>query len=200
MNRELAELLGLLCAEGCHVQCTYERMQFDKRRGKAYRSIEHRNVIEFSNTNMLLLKRFAQLVDYVYGYSPNITCIKCGKPKITLARKHIVKDLLSYSNYGSAKWIVPKEMMSTTRSAKAAFIRGLFDGDGTFSKKTVRLYSCNIMALRKVSKVLDSLNLEHTMQGPSKVNGKMDMFTLNVLASQHATFMSLVNPIRYKPS
>lgn len=37
LSRLKAKILGYLCAEGCEVIGNYERLQFDKRRGKAYK-------------------------------------------------------------------------------------------------------------------------------------------------------------------
>ncbi|MEM5793974.1 MAG: LAGLIDADG family homing endonuclease [Candidatus Aenigmatarchaeota archaeon] len=126
---EKAELIGLLCADGTHYHYISIYNRFYPKRGKYYTTISPKEQIEFGNLNIKLLKHFQKLLKIAYNYHPKIT----GTPKslkIHISKKNIIKDLLQYTDFGSEKWKVPKEIKEGPFDVKAAFIRGVYEGDG----------------------------------------------------------------------
>ena len=166
LTPEMAEILGFLCAEGSHFKGLSNYIEFNKKRGKSYRRIRPQERIEFTNTDLELLERFQRLTEKVYGYKPNLT--KGGKAqKIRFTRKHVISNLLNYTDFGCQKWRVPNEINSGPIPQACAFVRGYFLGDGCLSHTQkgdiVRFCSINKQGLNQVSAVLNRLGIEHKM-------------------------------------
>ncbi|MBI2542567.1 MAG: hypothetical protein HYW24_00045 [Candidatus Aenigmarchaeota archaeon] len=164
LTKEKAEILGLLCAEGTHYEYVSVETKFDKRRGKYYTHSRIREQIEFGNLNKLLLKHFQYLLINVYKYPTKITGIPTSL-KIHITKKDIMKDLLKYTDFNSDRWSVPNEVLTGSLEIKAAFIRGLYEGDGTklqFANKTtpyVDFHMKNPTGLDSVAILLKSLGV-----------------------------------------
>jgi len=78
---ELAEILGLLCAEGCHV-ISYSSYWEKFREKLRFRKSKRSERIEFYNKDVKLLSRYLDLLLNEFGYKGRIT--KNGK--VTVAR------------------------------------------------------------------------------------------------------------------
>lgn len=129
MSNEKAEILGLLCAEGTHYEYVSIENRFFPKRGKYYTAIQNKKRIEFSNLNEKLLKRFQLLMKIVYGYKTKITGSSDSR-KIHITKNYIIADLLKYTDFGFNKWKVPRKIKNSSPKTKAAFIRGVYEGDG----------------------------------------------------------------------
>lgn len=175
MCPEKAEILGLLCAEGSHYIYTTTWDCFFKNRGKngkyytLTRTIE---AIEFTNLNEGMLQHFRKLMLYVYNYAPRPTGIKTSM-KIRIRKKSVIRDLLRYTDFGCMKWSVPNEIFKGNNKILAPFIRGLFDGDGTFQRYAIILTSINLKGVKKVSKALKLLGIKSRIMGPYQGRGNV---------------------------
>lgn len=170
LNPEKAEILGLLCAEGSHYNYTTIYNEYFKNRGKYYTLIRNIEAIEFTNLDKGLLQHFRKLMLSVYNYAPRPTGIKTSL-KIRIKKKVVIEDLLSYTDFGCTKWSVPKELFNSNKENLCAFIRGLFDGDGTLQKYFVKLVSVNYEAVTDTSKILKQLGIESKVLGPYQQKG-----------------------------
>ena len=160
LNIKKAEILGYLASEGCQYIRVENRWEFHKQRNKRYWRSRKKVIIEFSNTNKLLVKRFQSLMNDVYGYIPKFYY----NGNIRIRWKKIIRDLTSYTNFGSHNWIVPKEILeSKDNLIKARFCRAFFDGDGTIdlNKKEIRIDSKNIIGLKQLGSLLDDINISY---------------------------------------
>jgi intein/homing endonuclease len=104
---------------------------------------------------------------------------------------------LKYTDFGCQKWTVPSPILESNRLVKAAFIRGFFDGDGSVDyvgKKIprIRFGSSNFNGLKMLSKLLKSINLEHSLNGPYLQNNKLPLFELLLKTSSIKNFVSLI--------
>jgi len=154
-----AEILGYLSSEGTDYKTVEKRWEFHKNRNKFYWRSRKRSVIEFSNTNNILLKHFQNLMNFIYGYIPKIN----KKSMIRINRIKVMKDLRKYSRFGSRRWRVPAEILnSNNKTIKKSFCRAFFDGDGTIElkKKEVRMDSKNSIGLKQLAKLLESLGIK----------------------------------------
>lgn len=196
MTPNKAEILGLLCSEGCYVDTWSKYVVFDKRRSNAYYRCAKRRVVEFSNKNQNLLKRFQKLINFEYGYIPKVYVSGKCTPKIILARKAVVEDLVSYSSFGCERWVVPECILNGSESVKTRFIRGFFDGDGTYSMNRIVLYSANRDGLHSIYEMLKDLSISSSFYGPQKRQNKKDMYSIYVKASSRERFIGLMKPIK----
>lgn len=79
---------------------------------------------------------------------------------INLTSKLVVKDLLQYAkSFKTKEWAVPEEILSSNTKIKSAFIRGLFDSEGSVTLKRpggVYLSVCsgNKNSLLKIKEIL----------------------------------------------
>ncbi len=70
MSASLAEILGLLCAEGCHVVSYSSYPGLDKGKERFYKNKKSER-IEFSSKDFNLLVHFRSLVEEVFNYTLN---------------------------------------------------------------------------------------------------------------------------------
>ena len=76
-----------------------------------------------------------------------------------------MNDLLKYSDYGWKKWRVTKELFKSNTTTKTAFIRGLYEGDGTKlqwrgKQPYLEFHMKNLTGLRQVKRLLKSLGID----------------------------------------
>gem|GEM_PF-1253484 len=179
---KLAEVLGLLCAEGSHSIYVSEYLQYDKRRKKAYPRRQTIESIEFTNYDTSLMTHFTKLMHDLFTYSVPVTGTKRNK-KARIRKKEVMKKLLEYTDFGHKKWRVPDFIKSGNHSIKAAFLRGLFDGDGSVDFKIhgrVRLTSVNSDALKDVKTLLDDLKIVSTLNGPYFRENRQPSYYINI--------------------
>lgn len=181
ISLEKAEVIGLLCAEGCHFICSSRYYEYDKRRNKKYLRNHKTERIEFSNTSTPLLKHFKKLMIECYGESPDIKYRKKNLDhKIRIIKKELMKDLLLYSDYGHNKWSIHASIFNGSRKIKSAFIRGVYEGDGTTihwrgKKPYLEFHMSNILGLENMQKILSSLGIKsHIYLSNSKLFIKGD--------------------------
>ena len=137
LNPEKAEILGLLCAEGSHYKypCTY--MGWSRNPNKKYKRTQIFEGVNFNNNDKRLLNHFRRLMLKVYDYAPRITGVSKSL-RIHIKKKSVVQNLLEFTDFGYAKWQVPKNIQNSNARIKSAFIRGLYEGDGTKLQRTSR--------------------------------------------------------------
>ena len=181
MNSQKAEIIGFLCAEGCFYKYTTKYMSYDPRRNAHYPATQNVKAIEFGNNNPVLQKRFLDLLNSVYNYKRRVTGVKRAQ-KIVIKRTVVMNDLLKYTRYGSSEWNVPKEIIKGGLKTKSSFLRGIFDGDGSFDfvRNRIRLSSTNHVGIKQVYILLKTLGIESRIEGPYKKKGKKDAYILIV--------------------
>ena len=201
MTQEKAEIIGFLCAEGSHYDYICRYWNYDHRRNNSYFRITRQEGIEFSNNNVILLNRFLFLLKKCYEYERRITGIH-DATKVAIKRKVVVKDLLSFTNYGHLKWRIPKIILNTrNKRLKIAFLRGYYEGDGVrpdLNKKKnliirVRFGSTNLIGLKQVIKLLKDLNIKSNLHFSSI---RKKEYELSLYGRNARTFINLTKPLK----
>jgi len=201
MTQEKAEIIGFLCAEGSHYDYICRYWNYDHRRNNSYFRITRQEGIEFSNNNVILLNRFLFLLKKCYEYERRITGIH-DATKVAIKRKVVVKDLLSFTNYGHLKWRIPKIILNTrNKRLKIAFLRGYYEGDGVrpdLNKKKnliirVRFGSTNLIGLKQVIKLLKDLNIKSNLHFSSI---RKKEYELCLCGRNARTFIKLTKPLK----
>lgn len=153
LNKEKAYILGVLCGDG------YIRIH------KSGHFLVGLDVCDEDFAD-----EFRKCLKEVYGILPSKNLREsrptnfCKTPKkryaINLTSKLVVMDLLKYSSsFKTFEWEVPKEILESGLEVKSAFIRGLFDSEGSASlDKSGGVYlsvcSGNKSSLLKVKEIL----------------------------------------------
>jgi len=190
---EFAEILGLLCAEGCYV------VQYDTYWGKdgnKTRFYDHHKSerVEFFNKDKKLLERLKELLAKEFNYSANITPLG----KINICNRKVIGEILNQTKLGHLKWRVPEQIMNSCETVKISFVRGYFDGDGTISNRA-RLFSTNFAGLKQVSKLLEDLQIKHTFPYPQIKEKRKPIYSIQIMEKEKQRFLNLVKPISKRP-
>lgn len=194
---EKAEILGLLCAEGNYRGYIAVYFEKNRKRKAVYLRECWKEIIEFSNTDIPLLKHFVNLLFKEYGYRPKIIKSNNNVFRVCIAKNNVIRNLLKFTDFGCLKWTVPSSILKSNRLVKAAFIRGFFDGDGSVDyvdKKIprIRFGSSNFEGLIILSKMLKSLDLKHSLNGPYFQYNKLSSFELLLRTSSIENFVNII--------
>ena len=193
ISPKLAEILGLLCAEGSYV-LAYSSYWGKERCKPRYYKNKKSERIEFSNEDQKLLMHFQTLVSLEFGFRPNIT----KHNKINLCRNEIIRAILSHTRLGHLSWQVPASVQNGSCDVKEAFIRGFFDGDGTASKE-IRFFSTNEKGLTQLSGILSNLGWKNYMLKPQIKPNRKPLFTIQLLSKEKENFLKQIKPISKHP-
>ncbi len=193
LTPELAEILGLLCAEGCHV-ISYSSYWVKERGRYRYCKNKKSERIEFYNKDEKLLLHYKELLSKAFGYNANIT----KDNKINIGKRIIIGCITSYTPLGHLKWRVPSSILNLDDHVKIAFLRGYFDGDGTASGR-IRMFSANKIGIKQVSQLLKKLNITHTLQGPIFREKRKPSYIIQVSEKEKERFLNLVQPVSKVP-
>lgn len=212
-----AEIIGLLASDGTHYKyVSIETRYFPKRR-KFYTSVRERERVDFGNLNIKLLKHFQNLLLQVYNYKPKITS---GHPsiKVNITKNSIIGDLLKYTDYIYDRWIVPFQIKNSSAKVKAAFVHGLYEGDGVKLQKNsngfqIRIEMMNEQGLLSVKELLRELDIgsfvSHCGRGMYRltVHGIKNITKFKEIISPKFKSVTLGwpklksgNPVRYPPA
>ena len=188
MSKYKAEIIGLLCAEGNYYDKRSSYFEYYKNKQKYYYKTKKRNVyIQFANFNLGLLDQFQNLIKLEYNYD-----VKIHEDRIRICKRDVINDLISYSDYGCLKWEVPSDIMNNNNLA-IPFLRGYFEGDGCANK--VRFSSSNIKGLIQVKKILDSLEITNTIQGPWMRLNREPNYELYIWKNSWNKFFEVIKPV-----
>ncbi|MEK6936548.1 MAG: LAGLIDADG family homing endonuclease [Nanoarchaeota archaeon] len=154
LTKEKAYVLGVLCGDG------YIRVH---KSGYGF-------LVGLDVCDEDFADEFRNCLQVIYKLTPskNLRKVKptnytnTPKPRfsINLTSKLVVKDLFRYAeSFKTKEWTVPKEILDSNLEIKSAFIRGLFDSEGTISlRKSSGAYlsvcSGNINPLLNVREML----------------------------------------------
>jgi hypothetical protein len=158
-SREKAEILGYLASEGCEYQTTSSYKEFDYRRNNTYQRTKKSTIIEFSNEDVILQKRFIFLMNKVFNYDTKFN----KKGSLKILRKKVIRNLSRYMKFGSHYWSVPKDILNSDNSiVKKMFCRAFGDGDGTveMDKKEVRIDSINGTGIGQLQLLFNDLGVK----------------------------------------
>lgn len=153
LTKEKAYVLGVLCGDG------YIRIH------KSGQFLVGLNVCDEDFAD-----EFRRCLQVVYRLNPSKNLRKVrftnytNTPKpsyyINLTSKLVVMDLLRYAkSFKTKDWKVPKEIINSDLEIKSAFIRGIFDSEGSITLKKpsgayLTVCSGNVKSLLKVRKIL----------------------------------------------
>tara|TARA_Y100000310_G_scaffold315676_1_gene366477 strand:- start:1644 stop:2243 length:600 start_codon:yes stop_codon:yes gene_type:complete len=193
ISPELAEILGLLCAEGCHVvsYCSYWGRERNKPRYYKNKKSER---IEFYNKDEKLLFHYQKLLHKEFDHTSKIT--KHGK--INIGNRNIIRKIIEQTELGHLKWRIPDSVISSNRKIKISFLRGFFDGDGT-AISVVRMFSTNKKGLDQISLILKVLGFRHTVQNPVIKPNRKPHYVLQLSMKDQTKFLEEVKPISKLP-
>ncbi len=149
LTREKAYILGVLCGDG----------YIDKN----FLKLEIRRDKEF-------IEEFLRCFKEVYGLDYTYYYYKRRNSYISnIASKIICKDLLSYGNFGTRIWEVPRYILkSNNKLVKCSFLRGVYDSEAHVGEYTITLTSSSQGAIKSISNLLGQLNVKHTIYKHSK--------------------------------
>ena len=193
MDSRISEIVGFLCAEGSH-NLSFSSYYEKTKNGFRWRQNKRQERITFYNKDTNLMRHFQKVLSQAYNHPFRIT----KDNRINIAKKTIVRNLLSYTDFGYFKWKVPQQIKDSSLPVKIAFIRGYFDGDGT-AKSSIRFFSVNKPSLKEVSNLLKYLGYKHTFLGPYFKHGKLPSYVIQVSRSQKKMFLKQVKPLSKKP-
>ena len=188
ISEELAEIIGLLCAEGCYINT--RTSYWGKERGKLrYRKNKLQKRIEFGNIDIRLLNHFKKLIEKEFDYTPGL-----GKDRARICKGDIIDKILVYTPLGNLKWKVPEEILNGENKIRLKFIRGFFEGDGTISNR-VRIFSTNLKGLRQISFMLNQLEIKNKINGPTLKPKRKPFYEIYIFQSQRESFLNKLKPI-----
>jgi len=192
-NNNIAEIIGLLCAEGSHITsyCSYWEKEGEKLR---YRKNKKSERIEFYNKDIKLLNHYKELIFKEFGINSNIT--KHGK--INIGNIAIIRKITLQTPLGHLNWRVPQSIINGNQEIKISFLRGFFDGDGTASG-SIRFFSTNEKGIRQVSSLLTDLSFRHTIQGPITKPNRKKYYIIQVSRKDKLRFFEEIKPISKLP-
>ena len=193
ISPELAEIIGLLCAEGSYV-IGYSSYWLVERGKLRFRVNDKSERIEFCNKDPKLLEHFSKLLLKVFNYQTKST----KHHKVNICKVAIVKKILSLTNIGHSKWYVPGVIMAADKKIIISFIRGYFDGDGS-SSKYIRFFSTNEHGLNQVQKLLQIIGFRSYFEKTYLKESRKPLFTLHVENRQRESFLSLIQPVSKIP-
>lgn len=189
-SEDLAEIIGLLCAEGSYYYRKSSYLSYYKNRDKFYlRKDKETKYIQFANYDKNLLIHFKSLIKKVYDWDVSVE-----KDRVRICKRNIIKNLLNFTEYGHLKWKVPDFVLYGKKEIKTRFLRGFFDGEGTVST-TVRMFSTNKNSLLDVSKLLKDLNISYTFNGPVKPPFKKPYYYIYIRKKDENMFIKNLNPV-----
>ncbi len=188
ISSELAEILGLLCAEGSYINTCSSYWGEDRGKPRYYKNQKSER-IEFCNKSRTLLLHFRKLLLKEFKYKTKLT----SNYKINICKRTIIKEILSNTKLGHTRWSVPISMLSANNKRKISFIRGFFDGDGTASN-SIRFFSTNESGLNQIFILLKTLNFEPYFETPMLKQNRKPLFVLRIRAKERETFLNLIKP------
>ncbi|NQS89164.1 V-type ATP synthase subunit A, partial [Patescibacteria group bacterium] len=142
-NPELGEVLGLFIAEG-HI------------RGK--------NTAVFTNKDSKLLRRFAQLINSVFGIKTKKEEQKGKTPGILIFNKVFVDFIETIGAGGnSSQKQIPPLILKSSDKILCAFLRGYYIGDGSFSQGEIEFCTASKNLQISLSYTLTRLGILHSL-------------------------------------
>mgnify|MGYP001589606888 CR=1 FL=1 len=193
INTEIAEIIGLLCAEGSYHNYSKKYWEYYKDRNKHYFRNRKTVYIQFANYDKKLLAHFRGLIKRVYNYDASLSW-----DRIRICKRRVIKNLLNYTKYGHLKWKIPKDIINGSKIIKIRFLRGYFDGDGT-AVNSMGFFSTNKKSLKKVSMILKSLSVENTFNGPIIRKDRKPSYYIYIRRKHQEKFLKMINPVSKLP-
>ena len=196
---DLAEILGLLCAEGSYRDYYSNYFEFDKRRNKHYYRKNHRQrIMEFNNKNPVLLNFFVDLLQKEFNnYISRIYISKGDVKRVSIKKTDIINCILCYTSIGCCKWKVPEAIINGDKNIQIRFIRGYFNGDGCIDKSKdgkvrFRFTSVNESGIKSVSEMLKTLEINNNLNGPYLRENRRPCFEILILRESNQTFINKI--------
>jgi intein/homing endonuclease len=188
LTAEFAEIIGLLCAEGCYIYRYEDFIEYYKDKIRFHHNHKSER-IEFYNKDKKLLIHLQELLYTEFNYRPKIT----ARGKINICKSDIIRKIITQTKLGHLKWKVPDAVLDAQVEIKIAFIRGYFDGDGTVSNR-VRMFSTNKTGLIQVSKILEELEIKHSLPKPIIKQNRKPLFYIQISEREKERFLNIIKP------
>jgi len=189
IDPNFAEVLGFLCAEGCHIIQHSSYWGNDKGKRRYYKNKKSER-IEVYSKDINLLMHHKKLLDLAFRYEVTIT----KDNKINIANRKIIREIIFNTEIGHLKWRVPASIKCANLLVKKRFVRGFFDGDGT-SSNIIRFFSTNKPGLLEISELLLDLGFKSTFQGPIVKPNRKPSYVLQISRGERETFLNTINPV-----
>jgi intein/homing endonuclease len=189
LTPELAEILGLLCAEGCHNISYSTYIGWFRNRPRLHVN-KRSERIELYNKDKKLLLRYKHLLEKEFSYVAKIT----KGNKINIGTREVIREIVEYTELGNEKWLVPELISLADDQVKIAFIRGYFDGDGTASN-TIRFFSVNKQGILEVFNLVRSLGFKVTFQGPILKSNRKPAYIIQLSRKERERFLKTIRPV-----
>jgi len=126
-------------------------------------------MVKYCNNCLSLVKMFHKDFKITFGFESGKIRCDDGNWVTQSGARDAIEYLKNYK-FSSRKWMVPKEIVDSSKKVKAEYLRSLFDDDGTIifydDAWRIRLYSVNKKALLDIQNILNNFNIISLIQGP----------------------------------
>jgi intein/homing endonuclease len=167
MNEDIAYYLGLLIGDGCL-------------------TIEHR--IIFSNKDEDILKKYFSISKNIFKVK-NVRHINDSVDYV-VADVYLKKylDLIGVSNADSHNKIIPNCIMVSSKNCVSAFIKGLFDTDGTVDNRSVSYTTVSFKLAKQVQVILLNYGIISNLYKKTDKNGRIS-YRITITGNNVQIFM-----------
>ena len=193
ITSQLAEIIGLLCAEGSHVISYSSYWGKDRGKDRFYKNDKSER-IEFTNKDKKLLFHYQNLLLKEFNYDAKPT----KHYKVNICKMSIIKNIISHTSLGHDKWKIPDSIVNSHDKIKVSFIRGYFDGDGTVSN-SIRFFSTNNSGLNQVYRILWDLGFKPYFEKPMIKKNRKPLYVIHIRQNERERFLSLIKPVSKRP-
>jgi Intein/homing endonuclease len=133
--------------------------------------------VAFDESDPDLLGHWVELTESVFGFEPTTGHHHNGACLLGRASRRDLSEFLEQNDLlktNSRTATVPAGVLQSGRSSVAAFLRGLFEADGTVGERQIELYTHSERLGRQVQKLLLGLGIR------SKLSEKRDGYRLSI--------------------
>jgi Ribonucleotide reductase, all-alpha domain./Sporulation Regulator WhiA C terminal domain. len=133
--------------------------------------------VAFDESDPDLLDYWVELTESVFGFEPTTGRHHDGACFVGRASRRDLSDFLDQNDLlktESRTATVPANVLRSGRSSIAAFLRGLFEADGTVGDRQIELYTHSMQLGRQVQKLLLGLGIR------SRLSEKRDGYRLSI--------------------
>ncbi len=150
MSPEFGEFLGLFVSEG---------------------SVNHGRTVVFTNSDEALIDRYLELTRELFGVEGKVDRRPGACPYVRISRKSLV-DLLDRLGTGrsSGEKRIPGAVLSSDSDSLAAFLRGYYLGDGSFSRSEAEFFTKSRGLQVDLAYALSRFGITCSL-APKRVNG-----------------------------
>jgi hypothetical protein len=160
-SEDLMELAGLYIAEGCFVS----------------RSRNISVTFSFGKDEKELIERASTLIEKVFGVKPCVTDTDSQTTvRVVLTSKYYASFFEQFGK-GARNKTIPNWVLYLPESKQYRLLRGMFQGDGSKTKYSLRYYTASVKLAYRLRLLLFRLGILHTLSerkvNESKISGRL---------------------------